>query len=1322
MADTTPVRIGRYDIIKVLGRGGMGEVLLGQDAALGRRVAIKRPFRSAQEDGLARFQVEARAATLKHPNIPEVYEMGEFEGLPYIAMEFLEGEALDKIISANRPLNLIHKLSIIEQVCLALGYAHKNNIIHRDIKPANVIVQADGVAKIIDFGIAKIQDSSSPGLTQTSQVIGSLHYIAPERFKGGPIDGRVDLFSAGVTLYKLLTGVEPFTGGEATASYKIVNESHTLLSAYLHDYPPALDDIVAKSLAKNPEERYQTGEDFADDLHEVIDELKRGRVKELIGDADRLATENRLAPAMDLLEEAYKLDPSNTTVRRLRRSVREQQDKQRKSDRLRECTTRADEAMLVGNYDEALVQLREAQNIDTTSADIRQRIEAAEERKRRAEMSARALAEAEAAQGRGDLTAALRVVQRALQDDPEHSKLVALNNTLSRQVEAEAQRGRVLELLDAARRELVQRNLSEADRLLTEAEQLDATNIETAGVRRDYQRAIEQEQRRELLEEIQSRINGFLQSEDYEQAQKLLTLAIEKLPNETLLHRLKAEVDSEAAKFATRKLADSAIAEARDLFASSPLEALTVLQKALDKMPGNERLIAYEHTLREQLNTQRAEQVRTDALKKARDLMADKKYPQAIDVLEAYQVEFGAHDDIRELLEFAKREQAEAERASLVERCAAEGRTLMRDGRLDEAQRTLEKGLQDSGGDQTLTRLLGEVRNQQEAMTRKIEALEKRVASLRERGERDEAIRLLQEQIAATPGIVSLKESLTQLQAENDQHKASSKAIAAAREAAAQKNYSAGLEALQAVLAAYGESPELAEAQKEIETARAQHADEVVGQAIETARAALLKGDSQGALTALKTCTEWLSFADGRKQGDWQRIGQSVKKALEQSGSQETGAAFDEQLNEIARTRPKRFPLWAVALGGLVLVGIIVVLVLKIQSGTPTAAHIKITKAPGGSSVSIDNAPGELTNDAGELLVKVKPGTHTVQVSKDGYDAFNDKLDVSAGETVQDVVSLVKQLPAGTAGTLTLFGNLPEFKVIVDGNNMGLHHNGESIHLAQGAHKIRYTNSDESDAQDHQLQIVANQSIQDHFTLKTPQPKQQQQQQPQPQATKPATPQPVAPTPQPQAAPQPSGSIAASANSIERGQSVTLNWQVANAGAVSVNEFGGVAPQGSRTVQPQRTTTFMLYANGSQLLSEVTVEVHEPRPQAAAPAPVAAAPRAPAMPDRGQLEAALGAYKGVFQRASGKNKKDCQTAFASAFGGKLNGWARWCDMAKSFDIAEQCSAVGGSPDAPTLGCSETLTVRLKDGDPQQTHAQRVFHFSKGGDGWQITGW
>jgi len=1383
-------KIGKYQILKVLGRGGMGEVLLAEDVDLGRRVAIKRPFKSALEDGLARFQVEAKAATLRHPNIPAVYEMGVQDGLPFIAMEFVEGEPLDKIIASGRQLDLITKLSIIEQVSSALGYAHEKGIIHRDIKPANVIVQPDGVAKIIDFGIAKIQDSDGkPGLTQTSAVIGSLHYIAPERFKGGPIDGRVDIFSAGVTLYKLLTGEEPFTGGEATASYKIVNEAHTSLATYLHDYPPVLDEIVAKSLAKNPEDRYSTGEDFADALHEVVEDLKRSRVSELFNDAERLATESRFTPALELLEEAVKLDPANTQVRKLRKLVREHQDRTKRAERLRECIVRADEALLSGNFEEALTQLREAQNLDSSSADLKQRIQSVEEKKRRYEMSTRALADAEAARNRGDVTAALRIVTKALKDDPDNQKLVAANGVLTRQAEIEAQRGRILQILEAARKELAARNLPAVDKLLAEADGIDPSNLDTDNLRRELAKVREQEERKGVLEEIQRRVNEFLRTEAYDQAADLLNRAIDKLPNETMLHRLKAEVDSEARKFGAKRFVDSAISQARELFSSSPLEALAVLQKALDQMPGEERLVSYERSLRQQLDSLRVEQVRADTLLKARDLMAGKQFDKAVGVLESFQLEFGQHADINDLLAFARDEQTRLQRSAVVDRCASEGRALIRDGRLEDAIRTLESGIQTTG-DASLSRLLEEVREQQAAFARKIEVLQKRVGLLRERGELDEAIQLLQEQLAAMPGNPALQELLATLRADREQKKqiefarkievlqqrvgqlrergeldqaiqllqeqlaampgnralqelltavradqehkqATGKAIAAARAATQKKDFPAALASLQAVLRAYGESAELTRAIQEVETERSSHAQEVVGKSIESARAALLNNDAQGALTALKSATPWLEFADPKKQDDWQRIGQSVKKALEQTGTEGSGgAAFDAQLSAISGTRPKKFPVGIVAGLGVVLVAIVGIVVWKMQPPPgPTVGHITIAKAPPGALVSIDNGPAAQADSSGALSVQVKPGSHQLQVSKEGFEPFNDKLEVNAGETVKDEVSMTKSLPVGTSGTLSPQGNVSEYKLSVDGKNMGLHRAGEQIRLELGTHKVKYTAQDDSDSQEHTIQIALNQNTPDTFNLKPLAPKPQsgpntqastrQAQTPQ---TPPAQQQPAVVAPP--VVQQPSGSLSVSTNAIERGKSVQLSWQVNNASSVSISGIGTVAPSGSTTVYPTSTTKYQLTANGSTLLSEQTVDVNEPKQQVQAqPQPVITAPVKPEGPDAAALAPALNAYKSLFARASGKSSKDCQGVLNGAYQGRLKALARWCDSAKGFDVNEQCSQVGGSPDSPTLNCAETLTIHPKDGDPQQSHGQKTFHFAKGSDGsWQLSGW
>jgi len=1437
MEDVSTGKIGKYEIIKLLGRGGMAEVLLARDVDLDRRVAIKRPFKSALEDGLARFQIEARAATLRHPNIPTVFELGVQDGMPFIAMEFVEGDSLDKIIASGKEVDLIAKLSIIEQVCSALGYAHDKGIIHRDIKPANIIVQPDGVAKIIDFGIAKVLDGEGKaGLTKTSAIIGSLHYIAPERFKGGAIDSRVDIFSAGVTLFKLLTGKEPFTGGEETASYKIVNEAHTPLANYLHDYPPALDEIVAKSLAKNPEDRYSTGEDFADALHEVIEELKRSRVAVLFDDAERLTIESRYAPALELLEEAIKLDPANTQVRKLRKFVREHQERLRRAERLRDCTLRAEEALLSGNFEEALNQLEEAQNLDPTSADIKQKIQTVKDKRRRNEISEKALVDAELAKNRGDVTAALRILGKALPEDPENTKLAAFQEVLRRQAEREAQQGKVLEILEKARLELASRNFGAVDKLLGDADAIDPSHLESDKLRRELAKSRELEERRAILEEIQKRVSEFLRTESLDRAADLLNRAIEKLPNEMMLVRLKAEVDAEARKVEAKRFVESAIAEARELFASSPTQALAVLQTALDRMPGDERLIAYERSLRQQLDALKVEEVRAAALLKAQDLMAGKQYDKAIGVLESFQVEFGHHADIDDLLAFAREEQERLQRLQIVDRCASEGRALIRDGRLEEAIGVLQSGVQTTG-DASLSRLLEEIREQQAAFVRKfdvlakriellrgrgefeeavqllqeqlavapgntvlrellaavrgdqqkkqqaefvrrIEALQQRVGQLRELGKLDEAIRLVREELGATAGNPSLKELLAVLQAEQEQKQAADKAIAGARAAAQKGDFSAGLASLEAVVRAYGESAELTGAVEAIQSDRSAHAQEIVGKSIESARAALLQNDAQGALAALKGATQWMEFADQKKQADWQRIGQSVKKALEQSGTATSGgAAFDAELSAIAAAKPKKFPLALVAVAVVVLLAIAVTLVWKLKppptTTTSSQAHIVVIKAPPGADVSVDGKPVGVTDAQGNLSVPVNPGHHTLVVSKADFAPFSDPdVSVGAGESLRDPVSLTMVNNSGNLAVSTVGGKADKIKVYIAGVYKGTVINGNTLPLAVGKYdNVHFSADGFEDSPEKTVNISLKTTTTEPYNLMPRKP-------PPPNVGNlTVTTNPLAhilldggkrvdadsngkynfegltpglhtvdvsldkfvsvsgkpvqvqagqyasidahmdPVPVP-----PSGFLKADHTEIEEGQSVNLSWQVTNASSVSL-DGSTVALSSSKTVTPDSTTTYQLSANnGAFPIQSVKITVHpkvvveKPQPP---PPPVT---KTQTGPEKAELVQALSAYNGVFKSASGKSKKECQSILNSQLQGSLKGWASWCGSVDRFDSVQKDCKVGGSAESPTLSCVDALTIYPIGGDPQPpTIAQRTFHFSKKGDSWVLTG-
>jgi serine/threonine-protein kinase len=268
----TMVRAGRYEILGELGRGAMGVVYRATDPVIGRAVAVKTIRLSEEGTGLSRpellsrFQTEARAAgLLTHPNIVVVYDAGEENGLYYICMELIEGKSLQTLLDAGHSFPVPRVLRILEQTSSALQFAHDRNIVHRDIKPANLMLTADDTVKVTDFGTAKILQFGT--VQQTTHVMGTPSYMSPEQVKGRPVDGRSDIFSLGVLLYEVLTGEKPFPGQSiTTVIYKIVNEDPIpprQLNPSLH---PGLSDIVMRSLAKDPEVRYQSCREMLEDV------------------------------------------------------------------------------------------------------------------------------------------------------------------------------------------------------------------------------------------------------------------------------------------------------------------------------------------------------------------------------------------------------------------------------------------------------------------------------------------------------------------------------------------------------------------------------------------------------------------------------------------------------------------------------------------------------------------------------------------------------------------------------------------------------------------------------------------------------------------------------------------------------------------------------------------------------------------------------------------------------------------------------------------------------------------------------------------------
>ena len=304
MQAAIPATIGRYQVIRPILQGGMGIVCLARDPAIGRAIAIKLLRESLDSPELrARFQREARSAgQLKHPGIVTIYELGEDGGRPFIAMEYIEGQTLDQL-ARERPLPLARKLELMEALCDGLHYAHQAGVVHRDIKPGNIMVDRTGALKILDFGIARLGESE---MTQTGDVLGTLHYMAPEQMDGVAVDHRADIFAVGAVLYELLTSRRAFQGDRQSAVIKnILYGEPEPLERLSPDLDPRLSAIVARCLAKAPADRYPDMAELQRDLAAVRRRLGASATVPDALDATVLSGDRGLSPEHTVLMQRW---------------------------------------------------------------------------------------------------------------------------------------------------------------------------------------------------------------------------------------------------------------------------------------------------------------------------------------------------------------------------------------------------------------------------------------------------------------------------------------------------------------------------------------------------------------------------------------------------------------------------------------------------------------------------------------------------------------------------------------------------------------------------------------------------------------------------------------------------------------------------------------------------------------------------------------------------------------------------------------------------------------------------------------------------------
>lgn len=515
-------KIGRFEIVGKLGRGAFGMVYKGRDPVINRMAAIKVMSEATVGDPelVARFKREAEAAGgLNHRNIVTIYDLGEHNGLPYIAMEFLEGRDLEKLLKEKVELSLEKKIEIMVQVGEGLDYAHSKGIVHRDIKPANVRLLDDLTVKIMDFGIAKM---SSSDMTRTGQFMGTVNYMSPEQIKAKKIDGRSDLFAAGVMFYEMLSHRRPFPGDSITAViYKIVNENPPPLTE-LHGTPfEWLEGVVFKCLEKDPGKRWASCKEFADALRaqmKVNVAVGPSAIDQTLIRAQQSASEGDIDAALSQLDSILEQDPENPTVLRKRRDfeamrivrqaeslvssgrLEQARDELLKAkthlgdgdeinrtlasveDRLRGARSdsmfeAASRNLQEKRYEAAIDLLTQALKIDPYNEKVKAALTRASEEKRGADV-AEFLADAQERHERGQLVEAKAQLQKALELDPLSRPAKTLLQTIERDLQHSKTRSAVEEAVFQSRVHLKKESFDDAIRLAEEAIALDPKNAE----------------------------------------------------------------------------------------------------------------------------------------------------------------------------------------------------------------------------------------------------------------------------------------------------------------------------------------------------------------------------------------------------------------------------------------------------------------------------------------------------------------------------------------------------------------------------------------------------------------------------------------------------------------------------------------------------------------------------------------------------------------------------------------------------------------------------------------------------------------------------
>jgi serine/threonine-protein kinase len=864
-----PERIGKYDVLSVLGRGGMGVVYHARNARIGMDVAIKTLTQnySADLNLLQRFYEEAgQTAKLKHANIVVVYDFGDEDGQPYIVMEYLDGDPLDRLIRQREPLHLSTKLEIIAQVCTALDYAHKQKMVHRDVKPANVIVQHDGPVKLLDFGIAKTREERfDKNLTSVGMMVGTPSYIAPERWNQEPFDGRSDIFSAGVLLYQLLTWVLPFDEKYPEIIQQILQKTPAPLSSFLPAYPAQLDRIVERALAKSPGDRYPDAGEMAADLQAVASQLKMDRVAELLVDSRKAVESEDFLEARNVLDQVLRFDAQNTEAKKLVAFVEQRLNQEKMRLKAEQVRVSALDAIARRNWDLASSLVNEGLELDPANSELEKLRAQAEEGKRKKEQIDQLLNDARKARDLRNYDLASKLAGQAAELEPSDSKIMAVCKILEQEAAKERRSIQLRSLVVAVQGLIAAGNLSEAAEKLAEAESLDSSEPDILRLKDELNEAVQQAERRKLTSELEDKVAMALSLEQLRAVSEELEAALSAHPTEAKLIRLKMQLNPRLREHEDRQFIAEISTACKKL---SPADAIAKIREGLVRLPGNPELLKLESTIATRLDREQKEQRRAEYLAKARSLLDDHLYIEATKTLQNCEKEGFSSEELTELLETARSEAAKRVSQDFIERNFLEAKSLLEDQDYEGVLRILRPALE-RVEDSSLRKLLDEATRKQAELEIHIDTLLVDVQRLFDMGFYDVVCAQIR---AESPGVRQAKriqQVFDSCLRRIDEEKAHLNGIGAIYARIGNPDV---FKDLKKVFKTTANPGDLAGIDKKLEGRIVRAAGDAVRRCIEQVRLALANEDAELAERARNEAVEWLPAASDATQAEWSKV------------------------------------------------------------------------------------------------------------------------------------------------------------------------------------------------------------------------------------------------------------------------------------------------------------------------------------------------------------------------------------------------------------------------------------------------------------------